>query len=68
MKQHAARVIDSEENVPVKVAPEGKLVTFYELTTHQLESRRNFIENFLQNLKWENDNESFNTIGKGLLD
>lgn len=63
-----ARLIDSEENGPVIVAREGKLVTFFELATHQHDSRRNFIENFLENLKWENDMESFDTVGTGLQD
>lgn len=63
-----ARLIDSEENGPVIVAREGKLVTFFELATHQHDSRRNFIENFLKNLKWENDMESFDTVGTGLQD
>jgi hypothetical protein len=68
MEQHVARLIDSEENGPVRVSREGKLVTFFELATHQHDSRRNFIENFLENLKWENDMETFNTVGTGLHD
>ena len=63
-----ARLNDSEENGPVRVVPEGKLVTFFELAIHQPDSRRNFIENFLENLKWENDMETFDTVGTGLQD
>lgn len=69
MEQHLTRIANSEERFPVRTGnvPEGKLVTFFELATHQSESQRVFIGNFLKNLKWENDMETFNTIGTGLF-